>query len=107
MCKYYHPELAGCCYAQKNAPKVFCKGERCNCELSDDMRIAVECSKYLIKKHSKNGTITKGTYIIPDDELIFTLANIADEFVFDDTTSVLIMKSNINSRANDGKDDNE
>lgn len=35
MCEYYHPELAGCCYAQKNAPKVYCKGEKCNCELSN------------------------------------------------------------------------
>ena len=107
MCKYYHPELAGCCYAQKDAPKVYCKGERCNCELPDDRGVPEGSSKYLIKKLHKNGAVTKSVEIIRDDELIFTFADIADDLVFDDIISILIIKSDTDGRANDGKDNDD
>lgn len=98
MCKYYHPELAGCCYAQKDAPKVSCKGERQECELPDDRGVPEGSSKYLIKKLHKNGAVTKSVEIIRDDELIFTFADIVDDLVFDDTTTVLIIKSDTDGK---------
>lgn len=100
MCKYYHPELGGCCYAQKDAPKVYCKGKRCNCELYTDNN----SGRYIIKKIKNNGAVIWEHKIIKDEELIFTLADIADELVDDDTVCVRITKFKLDGRTIDGKE---
>lgn len=106
MCKYYHPELGGSCFAQKGSPSVRCRGWKCNCELSDN-DITKDSNRYLIKKLEKSGMITISEDIIKGDELVFRLANIAFDLAFGDAVSVLIVKSSVDGRANDGKDSND
>ena len=99
MCNYYHPELGGCCFAQKDAPRVNCKGWKCSCECDFYDKITDKHhSRYRIKKLKKDGTAITTDDIIKDDELIFTLVNIAYDMAFDDTISTLIVKSNIDGK---------
>ena len=102
MCKYY---THGCCYAQKDAPKVRCNGERYNCELSDDREIPKDCGRYLIKKVKKDGSVIWEHEIIKDEELIFTFANIVDELLDEDIVSLRVTKLKLDGRVNDGKDE--
>ena len=104
MCKYYHPELAGCCYAQKDTPKVSCKGERQECEIPNSKGFPEDCGRYLIRKVKRDGTVIWEHEIIKDDELIFTFANTVDELLDDVITSFRITKLKLDGRSIDGKD---
>lgn len=45
-CKYYRKINQNyCCFAQKLAPKCYCRGNKCDCELNKVVKIRKEVNK--------------------------------------------------------------
>ena len=84
------------CLGMKNMPTVKCEGCMIKCEnehmIEKIKEQAKGCDIYDVKIKRCDLTVTEKTMAIPKDQLIFELANLADEFNSDNATEINIKR---------------